>query len=90
VQVPGTTLPAGVYRFQLAIALGANIVQVLSEDGGRVHAAFHTVPERRHRVRSSGPLLTLRETPAGSPPQAKTLYYPGERVGYQFVYPEDR
>jgi hypothetical protein len=87
VQVPGATLHAGVYRFHIPNAATSRVLQVRSEDGRHVYAAFHTIPERRNRARGTEPLLTLRETPAGAPPQARTLFYPGELVGYQFVYP---
>src|SRR5687768_2647713 len=40
VQLPGKTLPAGKYRFEMA---DTHTVRVLSEDGQKVHGMFPTV-----------------------------------------------
>jgi hypothetical protein len=87
VQVPGTRLDAGTYRFRLANPeTGRNVIQVLSYDGSTVYAMFHTTPDSRTTVTEES-TVTFRETPAGVPPAVKSLFYGGERRGYQFTYP---
>jgi hypothetical protein len=87
VQVPGVVLGAGTYRFRLAnFESSRNVVQVLSHDGSEVYAMFHTIPDIRAEV-TEEPAVTFRETPAGVPPAVNSLFYGGERRGYEFVYP---
>ena len=88
VQVPGVKLDAGTYRFRLANdTTSRNVIQVLSYDGSSVYAMFHTIPDSRMNVTSEA-TVTFRETPAGVPPPVKSLFYGGERRGYEFVYPK--
>lgn len=87
VQIPGATLGAGTYRFRLVNpSTGRNVLQVLSHDGAIVYAMFHTIPDSRTEVTDES-VVTFRETPAGVPPAVKSLFYGGERRGYEFVYP---
>ena len=87
VQIPGTRLDAGTYRFRLANPSDSrNVMQVLSYDGSTVYAMFHTIPDSRTIV-TEEPTVTFRETPAGVPPAVKSLFYGGEHRGYEFVYP---
>lgn len=88
VQIPGVTLGAGTYRFHLTNPdTSRNVLQVLSSDGSIVYAMFHTIPDRRTSLTEDA-IVTFRETPAGVPPAAKSLFYGGEYRGYEFVYPE--
>jgi hypothetical protein len=86
VQVPGATLPAGTYRFRLANPESSrNIIQVMSRDGSVVHAMFYTMSDRRMEVTEDA-VLTFKETPAGVPPIARSLFYDNELSGYEFMY----
>jgi hypothetical protein len=88
VQVPGVTLNAGTYRFHLTNPdTSRNVLQVLSNDGTIVYAMFHTLLDSRTSL-TPDPTVTFRETPAGVPPAVRTLFYGGEYVGYEFVYPK--
>jgi hypothetical protein len=88
VQVPGTTLGAGTYRFRLTNAeTSRNVLQVLSNDGSTLYAMFNTIPDRRSSITDEA-ILSFRETPAGVPPAARSLFYGGEDIGYEFVYPK--
>jgi hypothetical protein len=89
VQVPGVWLDAGTYRFRL-INPGSSrdVMQVLSNDGATVHAMFFTRPDSRIAI-TDDPAVSFRETPAGVPPAIRSLFYGGERDGYEFVYPDD-
>jgi hypothetical protein len=86
VQVPGALLDAGSYRFRLADATsGRQVVQVLSRDGSIVHSMFLTRNDWRNKA-TDDPTVTFRETPAGVPPEVRSLFYGGETRGYEFVY----
>jgi hypothetical protein len=88
VQIPGTTLGAGTYRFHLANpSESRNVMQVLSEDGRIVYAMFHTLPDSRIEA-TDDVTITFKETPAGVAPVARSLFYGGELRGYEFVYPK--
>ena len=88
VQVPGATLSAGTYRFHLTNSdTSRNVLQVLSNDGSIVFAMFNTIPDGRTRLTDEA-TVTFRETPAGVPPAARSLFYGGEYHGYEFVYPK--
>lgn len=86
VQVPGALLDAGTYRFHLADgASGRQVVQVLSRDGVIVYSMFLTRDDWRNKA-TDDPMVTFRETPAGVPPEVRSLFYGGETRGYEFVY----
>jgi hypothetical protein len=88
VQVPGTTLNAGTYRFRLTNAeTSRNTLQILSNDGSVLYAMFNTIPDRRASITDEA-ILSFRETPAGVPAAARSLFYGGEEIGYEFVYPK--
>jgi hypothetical protein len=88
VQIPGALLESGTYRFRLANPeTSRNVLQVLSHDGYSVYATFLTMPDSR-MVATDNPTVTFMETPAGVPPAVKSLFWGGERHGFQFVYPK--
>jgi hypothetical protein len=88
VQIPGATLSAGTYRFRLTNpATSRNVLQVLSNDGAIVYAMFHTIPDARTSVTDEA-IVTFRETPVGVPPAVRSLFYGGEHLGYEAVYPD--
>ena len=91
VQLPGVTLPAGKYRFEMAdINNAAHTVRVLSEDGQKVMGTFHTIPTTlaRRDLRDTDTLVMFAERPAGQPQAAKEWYYPQRSIGEEFVYPK--
>jgi len=87
VQIPGATLPAGTYIFELVDLNGPlDVVRVLNKD--RSHAyltAFTRLVERPHSSKLDAAIV-LGETPAGTPPQIKVWYPQDERTGRQFIY----
>jgi hypothetical protein len=90
VAMPGVTLPAGKYLFRLANPeSGAKVVQVLNEDGTMPYGMFFSLPAERPEVAST-PEVRFMETAAGMPAAIKTWWYPGERTGYEFVYPKEQ
>lgn len=86
VQIPGNTLERGTYRFHLADPdSGRSVMQVLSADRKIVYAMFLTMHDYRAKA-TDEPAVSFMEAPAGVAPPVKTLFYPGELRGYQFVY----
>jgi LPXTG-motif cell wall-anchored protein len=90
VSMPGVTLPAGKYLFRLANPdSGRNVVQVLNADGTKPYGMFFTMRAERFEPAST-PEVRFMETAAGMPAAIRTWWYPGERSGYEFVYPKEQ
>ena len=90
VAMPGVTLPAGKYLFRLANPeSGARVVQVLSADGTKPYGMFFSMRAERFEP-AAAPEVRFMETAAGMPAAIKTWWYPGERTGYEFVYPREQ
>jgi LPXTG-motif cell wall-anchored protein len=90
VDMPGVALPAGKYEFRIANPDSSrNVIQVRSGDGKKTfglflaHSAQRVTPSDEAEVR-------FLEAGAGAPPAIKTWWYPGERTGYEFVYPKQQ
>lgn len=91
VQLPGITLPAGKYRFEMAdVNNAAHTVRVLNEDGTKVLGTFSTIPTTipTRDLRDTNTLVMWAERPAGQPQAAKEWYYPQRSIGEEFVYPK--
>ena len=91
VEIPGQTLAAGKYVFQLADSdSDRNVVQIFSEDSAgheSLVATLLAIPE--HRQQTPGkPIVHFEERPSGSPEAIQSWYYPGEKTGWEFVYPK--
>jgi hypothetical protein len=90
VDVPGITLPAGTYRFQLADpTTGRRVVKVSDKDGTKTYGMFISMPNQR-MTPSKTPVVMFKETAAGAPPAVQVWFYPGETYGYEFAYPHDQ
>jgi len=90
VELPGVTLQPGTYLFKLADSpSNRHIVQVFSQDEKQVHATILAVPAERLEV-SGETVVTFRETGEGAMPAVQYWYYPGDRIGHEFVYPKDQ
>ncbi len=88
VQLPGVTLPAGRYRFELAdTEESRRVVKIQSEDGKKQLALLLTVQNQLRDVPKDAVVL-FRETAKGQPDAIRSWNYPGERIGYEFVYPK--
>jgi hypothetical protein len=87
VDVPGITLPAGTYRFELADPTsGRRVVKVASKDGTKTYGMFISIPNQR-MTPADKPVVMFKETAAGAPPAVQAWFYPGETFGYEFAYP---
>jgi len=93
VTLPQTTLPAGRYLFRLADSLAnRQIVQIYTADGssgGKLAAMMMTLPVQRRDI-PNDPELRFLETPANMPPAIATYWYPGEKQGWEFIYPRSQ
>lgn len=90
VALPGVTLPAGRYLFKLADPNGSTkVVQVLNADGTKPYGLFFTIPAERLEP-ASAPEVRFMETASGTPAAIKTWWYPGERTGYEFIFPREQ
>jgi hypothetical protein len=90
VQVPGVTLPAGTYMFKLADPdTGRRAIQIWSQDGTKLYTTLLTIPDEMMAAQSD-PVVMFKETPSGSPNAIKSWFYPGERIGQEFIYPKDQ
>jgi hypothetical protein len=87
VQLPGVTLPAGTYEFEVANAgSSSNVVLVRSRDRSIVHAFKLTRSIYRPASRNLDAAITLGETSAGNPPPVTAWYPEGETRGREFLY----
>ena len=90
VTLPGVTLPPGQYLFRLADPNSSTkVVQVLNADGTKPYGLFFTIPAERPEPAST-PEVRFMETASGTPAAIKTWWYPGERRGYEFIFPKDQ
>jgi hypothetical protein len=90
VALPGVTLPAGQYLFRLADpTTSGKVMQVLSGDGRTPYGLFFTVAAERPDPAST-PEVRFMETAAGMPAAIKTWWYPGDRRGFELVYPKEQ
>ena len=87
VQLPGVTLPAGTYVFKLAdLAGNRHVVQIFDKDEKKIFKTLMAIPNQRMDA-SDKPIVLFSERPSGSPVAVKVWYYPGEKIGNEFVYP---
>jgi len=90
VQIPGATLPAGSYVFKLADIPGnRHVVQVFDKDEKKIFTTMLAVPNERMDA-SDKPIVLFSERASGSPQAVKVWFYPGDRVGNEFVYPKSQ
>src|SRR5262245_12795458 len=87
ITLPGVTLPAGKYVFRLADeTTSRKVIQVTSSDGTKPYAMLLTIPnERRDPAKDAE--VSFMETAGRTPSAVRAWWYPGERAGYEFIYP---
>jgi hypothetical protein len=90
VQIPGATLPAGSYVFKLADIPGnRHVVQVFDKDEKKIYTTILAIPNERLEP-TDKPVVLFSERASGSPQAVKVWYYPGDRIGDEFVYPKSQ
>jgi hypothetical protein len=90
VSMPGITLPAGTYRFELMDPDSSRrVIRVSDKDGTHQFGIFLSISDRKIEP-SDQPVVMFRETAAGIPQAIRAWFYPGETFGYEFVYPHEQ
>ena len=90
VTLPQVTLPAGRYLFELADSRSTrNIVLVYNSDRTKHLATLMTISSQRADMPNAGEVRFM-ETAANSPRAIRTWWYPGERTGWEFIYPREQ
>jgi len=90
VQVPGATLPAGSYVFKLADIPGnRHVVQVFDKDEKKIYTTILAIPNDRLEP-TDKPVVLFSERASGTAQAIKVWYYPGDRIGDEFVYPKSQ
>ncbi len=89
VEMPGVTLPAGTYVFKLADTPSRNVVEVWNREENKMIGHWLFVQAERPDV-SQDTVVMFKETAAGQTPAVHFWYYPGERIGKEFVYPKSQ
>lgn len=85
--LPGVTLPAGTYSFEIVNPTrDRHVVAVRSEDGRQVYTTFLTIPEITNE-RPDDPEIRFMERRGNAPYAIRAWWYPGERAGFAPVYP---
>ena len=89
VEMPGVTLQPGTYVFRLADIPTRNVVQVLDESEKNILGQWTYVQADRPRV-TEETLVMFKETREGATPAVQFWYYPGEKIGKEFIYPKNQ
>lgn len=90
VQIPGKTLAAGTYTFQMAdLIADRHVLQILDQDGKSIIATVMTVPHRMVKAPENN-VVMFSERPVGSAPAVQMWHYPGAETGNEFVYPRSQ
>lgn len=88
VELPGATLPAGTYLFQLADSpSNRHVVRVMSQDRKTLHTTLLAIPNYSLDKPSDEPQVRFMEGPETGPQAVKVWFYPGRTVGHEFIYP---
>jgi hypothetical protein len=90
VEMPGVTLEPGTYVIKLAEnVLSRNVIQVWDKDEKRMIGHWTFVQAERPRV-TEDTVVMFKETREGATPAVQYWYFPGEKVGKEFIYPKDQ
>lgn len=89
VELPGVTLEPGTYVFKLADSPRRNVVQVWDKDEKNMIGHWTFVQAERPRV-TEETVVMFKETADGATPAVQYWYFPGEKIGKEFIYPDDQ
>jgi len=89
VELPGVTLPAGTYTFRLADTPSRNVVQVLDRDQKNIMGQWLFAQAERPEV-TGDTVIMFKESREGATPAVQYWYFPGEKIGKEFIYPKDQ
>ena len=89
VELPGMTLQAGTYVWKIADTPSRNVIQVMAKDEADILGQWLFVPAERRDV-TGETVISFKETKEGTTPAVQFWYYPGEKIGKEFIYPKDQ
>jgi len=89
IELPGVTLQAGTYVFRMADTASRNVIQVMTKDEMDIIGQWLFVPAERRDV-TGETVVSFKETKEGTTPAVQFWYYPGEKIGKEFIYPKDQ
>ena len=89
VEMPGVTLQPGTYVFKLADTPTRNVVQVWDEGEKNMVGHWTFVQAERPQV-TEDTVVMFKETREGATPAVQFWYFPGEKIGKEFIYPKDQ
>ena len=89
VEMPGVTLQPGTYVFKIADTPSRNVVQVFDKDEKDIIGQWLYVSAERPQV-TGETVVTFKETREGTIPAVQFWYYPGEKIGREFIYPKEQ
>jgi len=89
VELPSMRLEPGTYVFKMADTASRNVIQVFDKDEKNILGQWLFVSAERPEV-TGDTVVTFRETSAASTPAVQFWYYPGEKIGKEFIYPKDQ
>jgi hypothetical protein len=87
VEIPGMILPAGEYVMKRADASLPDVVRFTSADENHVYATVFALPTYRQHPTDKVEIV-MEERRANAPEAIKKWFYPGDRIGAEFVYPK--
>ena len=86
VRIPGATLPAGAYVFQLALSKHA--VWIISEDDGKSFGPYLLLQRHRTGSDTKRKIIVTRSDWTGAAPTIRAWFGQYRQMGYEFIYPE--
>lgn len=88
-EIPGTSLPAGKYLLRREQSSGHPIVRIFKGDGTTLVNTLIGIPVELQTA-SDDSVIAIYETADGAPPALRALFFGGDPVGIEFVYPMER
>ena len=88
VRIPGVTLPAGRYVFQLNDS--KQVVWIFSEDNSEVFGPYLILPRLRVESTTKRVVIFDRSPEAGGVPTILAWFSRHRRTGHEFMYPNGR
>ena len=89
IQVPGKVLPAGTYVFKLLNSNDLTLVAIFNADETHMITTVQGISDFRTDTPDKT-ILQFEERPSGQPEALKTWFYPGDNIGVEFVYPNQK
>lgn len=87
VQFPGVILGAGTYVVKRVDWGQPDILMISNSEENHSYAMVHAIPIQRMRPTDKVE-VTFYETRGLAAPAVKALFYPGDTIGEQFIYPK--